>query len=240
MDKLSQFQNLIEITSLDKKIHGHMQKIEEELRRIDFLTSNVEKRKEELAELTNQLSQYNVENNELEKDLFNKTKAHAKAKDNLAMATSQKQLDSLEKEISNLEPAISELEDRGLELLELIEVSETKIDEANSFIKGSTQTIEEIKLEVEEIKKNEEEQIKNLEKRNQDLLNACESNFQTAFNSSLEKYRFKAPLTFIKGRDCRECSFAIDEGTRDAVDRNFSLEFCPGCSRLICPLAAST
>lgn len=240
MDKLSQFQNLIEITSLDKKIHGHMQKINEEIKRIDFLTANIEKRKAELAELTDQINQLNVENGQLEKDLFQKTSALSKTKEHLSMATSQKQLDSLEKEIENLEPAISLLEDRGFELLEELEEKETLIADANSFLSGSANTLKDITHEVEQIKTEEEKQIKILEDRSLQLIQACDKSFQTAYQAAQEKFRFKAPITFIQGRDCRECSFAIDEGTRDSVDRNFNLEFCPGCSRLICPLAATT
>lgn len=240
MDRKLQFQNLIECSSLDKKIHGHLLAIEEENKRIEFLTKRQAEKSDRLNQIKSELSDTKQQYAAIEKDLQQKYQNRVRSDEHLNLAATQKQADSLAKEIETLGLSIEKLEEQSFELMEKLEELEAETQEIETFLSGMLQTLQEAKTEVNEHNSKEEIEVNKYQSRIDTLLNACDESFKVAYLKTNEKYRFKAPLTFIKNKNCRECGFMIDEAARDNVDRNFMLEFCSGCSRIICPISATT
>ena len=240
MDRLQQFQNFVEIMALDAKIKSHLDIQADNHKRLQFVKVKREKSIEQNNQLEENLKEIKKESADVEAKLHQEGQKLTTAQEHLSMATNQKQLDSLEKEISVLGQSVDLLEDRGLELLEEIESRETELEKLAGFIKGSLTTIEEISEEVEKDNSEQDSKIKTHEERINFLLNECDDYFKKSFIQINEKYRFKNPLTFLSQRKCRECYMEVDETLRDNVDRNLSLEFCPGCGRIVCPISATS
>lgn len=239
MDKLLQFQNLIECASLDRKIKEHMDKITDEESRIDYVQSKKklkEERHQELLELVSNLKQKSQGN---ESELHKYYKNQQKSQEHLSMAANQKQADSIENELKNLGEKIEELENIELEILEEIEEVEKENKEIKEFLQNIDDTITNLKNEVFEIKTVEQERIDQHQERIEKLLNEIDSNYKNSYLETNKKFRFKSPLTFVQQRKCRECLFEVDEQTRDSVDRNYQIEFCSSCGRMIVPISAT-
>lgn len=239
MDKKIQFQNLIECSSLDKKIKMHLDKIAEEEKRIAFIEGQKHKKLEQLNSVTSDLEDLQSKNSGIEKELHQLYQNIEKSKEHLTMAQNQKQADSIQNELNTLQEKIDNFENEGLELLERTEELENQKKEVTDFLGNIDQTISDLKGEVSSLTAEETRQIKQYESRIETLLKEVDSSFKDAYNLTLKSFRFKAPITFIMGKKCRECHFEVDEYTRDNVDRNFQIEHCPGCNRLIVPISAT-
>lgn len=239
MDKKIQFQNLVECSSLDMKIKMHLDKIYDEEKRITFITSQKQKKLEEFDLVNNELNSLSLQNNQIEKELYKLYKNTERSTEHLAMAQNQKQADSTQHELELLRNKIDTLESEALEILEKIETVEIKKNELHNFLENIDQTIKEVTHEVSTLKNKESSSIEQYESRIKKLLDEIDPSFKEAYQISLKQFRFKTPLTFIMGKKCRECHFEVDEYTRDSVDRNFQIEHCSGCNRLIVPISAT-
>lgn len=240
MDRLLQFQNLIECSSLEKKIHSHLCTINEEVKRLDFILDKKLKKSDRYDQITQELHGTKQQIQVLEKDLQQKYQTIERSKEHLSLASNQKQADTLEREIQSLTESIETLEEQSLTLMEQIENQEAERDELHSFLEGVEATISELNTEIENIKTKEKKEIQIYEARIKDLLSNCDKDLSNAYAELAKKNRFDSPITFFKGKNCRECGFMIDESARDSVDRSFQLEFCSSCGRIICPMSATT
>ena len=238
--ELSFFSTLFRVQTLEEKIADHLEEIRQHQGRIKFIEDQREqnqKEKEEkqasLEEMKTNLSNGERQHHELTQDI-------EKAKEHLANASTQKQVDSLEAELANLTPRADELENSVLELMESIESLEEEIQSHEEFLQGSVETLKEIKSEVAGDVEKEEAEIETINKKIRGFFQEIPDNLQESYGKVNEKYLYKKPLSFAINRQCHQCKFDIGGNTQSQVDTGRVLEFCPGCGRLLIPLAAKS
>jgi len=236
--KLTDYSNLKEVHSLDNMIKTHLDKINEEKGRIDFIQQKRKQKDQEL--LTNR-----EEVNELEKRisahevlLFDLEKRLKNAEDHLPLATNEKEITALQNEINSISPQVNQLQDDCLSLLEKIEELECQITQSESFLAGSLTTLSEIKSEVEKVEMEELKSIHQYEERIKSLMEITDSNLVNAFLEIREKFRYKRPLVKIVNHSCDFCHFRVDQMTLSRVEACQSIETCSQCGRLLAPLEA--
>ena len=185
---MTTYKYLFDIQALDLVIHGHLNLIQEEERRLSFVSSQVDKRKEAYNLNCKELADQRAQIVSLEKELFSVDEKLLKSRDHIAMATNAQQISALEKEINDLSPKKDLLEEKILTLIDQTELLEKKNSEDETYFKGVEETLKEIKEDINQvteqnnIKVNKlEEQIKGLE---QDLPKNVNADFLSSRNTS--------------------------------------------------------
>ncbi|MFW5887388.1 MAG: zinc ribbon domain-containing protein, partial [Bacteriovoracia bacterium] len=236
--EIKDFQNLREIQSLDALIGKHLQNINEHQGRIANIKEQRSLRQEELEKESHQYEQLKPKLNKLETKLQQVITNLEKAKDRLTHMKTPQQVSATEKEIDSLEAQRQEIEDETLELMEILENFESKIEQHSKFLKGSAKSLEEISGEVSKEVAKEEKNISNLEDRIANLTSITDPRLISHFNQVNKKFRFKKPLSHIEQRSCSQCSFVINGQMQQEVENRDKINFCPGCKRLLIPQTA--
>ncbi len=235
---LQDFSSLVQVQSLENKIHEHIIKIEGHENRVNFIEKQRQTRQNELENLENQL----LENRKIiaddEKSLFKLESELEKTKFHLDQVTSQQQADALEKEITTLGPKAEGLEEQILENMEKQEDIITKQDSCQEFLNGSASTLEEIKTEVKADCDLENKEIGKYQDRINLLLDECPGDYKSLFVSINKRFKYKSPVTSISDGHCTSCRFAINGVQKATVEKGNSIELCSGCGRLLAPFAA--
>lgn len=234
---LIDFQNLLEIQSLELLQKKHIDKIEENNRRLTHITKLRAQKVESIVELNKNLAIEKELMANDEKELFIAEQKLSNTKEHLPMATSEKEVNALEKEIATLTPLIETLENTGLELLEKIELIEIEIKEGEEFLIGSKETYDEVKLEVDTENLVEEKELQNYQKRIDLIVPEIEKIFWTSYQDSSKDHKYKNPLTFLVQGKCQSCKFHIDTTSEKGIEAGNTTELCSGCSRLLTTLA---
>lgn len=236
--ELKDFTALKEIQSLDNMIKKHLDAIKNEESRKDHVLELREKKESEKVGLLNKLDENRALISELEKELFDWEKKREQAETNQSKAFDQKQAEALAKEIGQITPKCEECEEKILSLLEENEGIEIKISEADQFLAGSLETLEEISNEIYEETVEERKQINNYESRVRVLLEEIPKDLHDEFLRVREKYRFNLPLARIVNKACEKCRFQVDSQTLSLVDQARLITRCHQCERLLIPFDA--
>lgn len=236
--ELKDFTTLKEIQSLDNMIAKHLDAIKSEESRKDHILGMRQKRETEKVGLLKKVEENSALINELEKELFDWEKKRQQAELNQDRAKDQKQVEALEKEINQLTPKCEDCEEKILNLLEENEEIKVKVDEADEFLKGSGETLNQISKEILDETKEERHQITNYEERIEALITEIPKELLEAFNRAQKKYRFKMPLARIVNRACEKCRFQVDSQTLSLVDQARTIAHCQQCERLLIPFDA--
>ncbi len=140
---------------------------------------------------------------------------------------------ALEKEKEILDRRKQVLEKEILILMEKIEEIETKLKEIDNFFVESDKSIVEIETEIAADILKEEKKISSYMGRVAVLLNQCPSDFRSSFYQLIDKHGTTKFLAIIKDKTCQLCHVTIDPKTIGIASKDHSLEYCPGCGRLI-------
>ncbi len=236
--KLTDYSNLKEIHSLDNMIKVHLDRIKEEEARIEFITN---KRKQKDQELENHQNNKKILENEIsdiEVTLFDFEKRVSSAQGHQSMAASEKEANALQNEIDSLSPKIDELQELTLDKLEEIEKIELEITQAQNFLKGSQETLQEITIEVQEVVKEQQIPIDQYSQRIDLLIEDIPKPLYIQFSKIREKFRYNRPLVRILNHACEFCHFRIDQMSLERVESLQGIECCGQCGRLFTPLEA--
>ncbi len=236
--KLTDYSNLKEIHSLDNMIKVHLDKISEEESRIDFISQKRKQKDQELEDLILNKSALEKEISDSEVKLFDLEKRFKNANDHLPLASSEKEVNALQNEINTLGPQIDLIQESSLEKLEEIEELEKLINQSQNFLKGSLETLEEIKNEIEEVRKVESVPIHQYENRITLLIEQTPKSLFNHFKIVRDKFRYKRPIVRIVNHACEFCHFRVDQMTLDRVESMQGIENCTQCGRLFIPLEA--
>ena len=230
---LESFRHLIEIEALKKENLTNLARITSENKRI----SDLEERRKKTLVLNENLA--------LEEKSLKLTESQNQIEDlqlRLSKLTSQLSLSVTEKEQIAFENQIkivkSEIENLEMQYFEKLEKSEeilNHIQENHEFLKGSVNTLEEIKIEVKENITKEEAIIDNRKKRIDSLTDLCHPSLKTLYLDLEKRFAPKAAVSFLIDRKCTACHMQVDSVLAHSLDEGRSLETCPSCSRLLIP-----
>lgn len=230
------FSHLKEIQSLDNMIKTHLNAIEQEELRLSDITKIRERRTQEKQRLTETLESLGKESSAQEKELFVWEKRLEKANEQLPLAINEKEVSALEKERELAEGKVEEYQNSVLEKLEQMETIEDQIKDAEEFLKGSLETVQEIQEEIFKETKAEREKIENYERRINALKEMIPAAIWDVFARARQKHRFNSSLARIINNACEKCRFQVDSQTASRVELATSPEQCSQCERLLIPL----
>ncbi len=236
--KLTDYSNLKEIHSLDNMIKVHLDTIKEEEGRIEFITNKRKQKDQELEDLQNNKKILENEISDTEVTLFDLEKRVSSAQGHLPMATSEKEANALQNEVDSLSPKIDELQEFTLEKLEEVEKIELDILQAQNFLKGSQETLQEITEEVQKVVQEQQLPIHQYSERIDLLIEDIPKPLYTQFGKIREKFRYNKPMVRIINHACEYCHFRVDQMTLERVESLQGIECCGQCGRLFIPLEA--
>ena len=148
--ELKDFTALKEIQSLDNLIKVHLDAIKSEESRKDSVLALRSKRETEMVGFSQAKTENTALMAQLEKELHEWEKKREQAVVNQERAKDQKQIEAIEKELLQVTSSCEELEEKILSLLEKNDELESLIEEAQTFLKGSLETLNEIDKEIDE------------------------------------------------------------------------------------------
>lgn len=233
---LESFRHLIEIEALKKENQQNSLRIISENKRISDLE---ERRKKTLAQNENlALEEKSLKLTESQNQIEDLQLRFTKLTSQLSLAVTEKEQIAFENQMKLVKDEIEKLEMLYFEKLEKSEEALALIQENNEFIKGSVNTLEEIKKEVKENIAKEEGIIENRQKRINSLMELCHPSLKTLYLDFEKRFAPKSPVSFLIAKKCTACHIQVDAVLVHSLDEGRSLETCPSCSRLLIPETA--
>ncbi|MEA9355064.1 hypothetical protein SHI21_02575 [Bacteriovorax sp. PP10] len=230
---LDSFRHLIEIEALKKENQQNSLRISSENKRI----SDLEERRKKTLVLNENLTleEKSLKLTESQNQIEDLQLRLSKLTSQLSLAVTEKEQIAFENQIKIVKDEIERLEMLYFENLEKSEEFLALIQENNEFMKGSVNTLEEIKKEVKENIAKEEVIIENRKKRIDSLTDLCHPSLKTLYLDLEKRFAPKAAVSFLIDRKCTACHMQVDSVLAHSLDEGRSLETCPSCSRLLIP-----
>jgi predicted nucleic acid-binding Zn-ribbon protein len=230
---LDSFRHLIEIEALKKENQQNSLRISSENKRI----SDLEERRKKTLVLNENLTleEKSLKLTESQNQIEDLQQRHSKLTSQLSLAVTEKEQIAFENQIKIVKDEVEKLEMQYFEKLEKSEEFLALIQENNEFMKGSVNTLEEIKKEVKENIAKEEVIIENRKKRIDSLTDLCHPSLKTLYLDLEKRFAPKAAVSFLIDRKCTACHMQVDSVLAHSLDEGRSLETCPSCSRLLIP-----
>jgi predicted nucleic acid-binding Zn-ribbon protein len=230
---MDSFRHLIEIVALKKENLTNLGRIASENKRI----SDLEERRKKTLILNENLAleEKKLKLTESQNQIEDLQLRFSKLTSQLSLAITEKEQIAFENQIKIVKNEIENLEILYFENLEKSEEYLQLIQENNEFMKGSIDTLEEIKKEVKENISKEEVIIENRKKRIDSLTDLCEPSLKSLYLDLEKRFAPKAAVSFLIDRKCTACHMLVDTVLSHSLDEGRSLETCPSCSRLLIP-----
>ena len=235
---MESFKILKEINSLSQKKSELEASILKEEKRLDFIKKNREDRSHEKEDLNTLLKQFKSELMETENTISQLSSKIEKDKSNLSSLIDGNAITSLQKQIDDMKTNLDLNEEKGLELLEEIEETESKISDCVEFLTGSLESLNEIGQEVQLATRDYTEEIEILNNRNKALMEQLPENFKSRIELTLQKEIKISNFTRIKSDTCEFCRFNLSKIDIIAIEDKLALKSCQGCSRIFIPIQA--
>lgn len=230
---LDSFRHLIEIEALKKENQQNSLRISSENKRI----SDLEERRKKTLVLNENLAleEKSLKLTESQNQIEDLQLRLSKLTSQLSLAVTEKEQIAFENQIKLVKAEVENLEMQYFEKLEKSEELLALIQENNEFMKGSINTLEEIKKEVKENIAKEEVIIENRKKRIDSLMDLCHPSLKSLYLDLEKRFAPKAAVSFLIDRKCTACHMQVDSVLAHSLDEGRSLETCPSCSRLLIP-----
>ncbi len=207
MADVDDFFRLREYDSLMREVDRLRQGIAQESERLSRRKSELSDRIELLNSRESQFRQFNHQIAELDRRLAQHLSPEAKTK----------------------------LEEEGLKLLSEQEEISQLISEDQVFIKGFTQTVQELESEIlAEIQSSEAVIAQNL-KRADSVYATLPTEWHAQYQRILAKKPAHGVFSRIENLKCQFCRYTISKVLESEVDVGLQLKGCPGCGRLLLP-----
>lgn len=230
------FKILKEINSLNIKKNELQAKIAIELERIDKIQHTRSKRKEDLEVNEDKSHKLKVQLLEIDKKSEKLDQLISNSQQKINNSFEEKELNALNQQIDNAQIELDKIQEEGLELLEKKEALDEEITNAKSFLKGSLETIEEIRAEVNQENDNLFSELDQIEIRLNLLHEQIPLKASERIRSLIAKNKKLAPLAHISStKNCDICGYLIPHATEQAVEKELKLTSCPGCTRILIP-----
>jgi len=227
------FRNFIEIEGLKSKMALHLANISGENKRISDLSSKRESIDAEIKQF--QTTIHDLKLKDLELKISALESSLSKLKMQMNMVKNEKELSSLNHEIEHTKTQLTELESTYFLGLEKSEELNLKILEHQEFLKGSLQSLNEIKSEAEIIIEKNQQEIINYQKRVDAILENEKPAHKQLYLEMSTKFKTSSACSFINHKNCSACRINIDANTVNNVENGRALELCPNCGRILLP-----
>lgn len=230
---------LKEINSLLRLIDEQKELIKNESSRLSKIESLRQTRNEELDEVNSKISVLEVRTKDIEKELEALIKNKEQFERAVNEAKTQAALESSEKQFEFTLLNMNTLEEEQFGILEELEELSSLQKDAQEFLSGSLETLNEITSEVNELNAPRLSEISSLNNRISLIKEELPPLFQTKLESLLKKNLPLSPFTRIISHRCEYCKFQLSRVDEEAVEKTFALKNCSSCSRLFLPLDAA-
>lgn len=229
------FKILKEINSLEKSVEFLESENQEESARVEKLRAKEQQAQEEVKSWRGDLKSKRLEAQKNENLISALDTRLAKAQADARSSFDSKHVEALEREIEKLNVESEEAQDLGLEILESLEELEAHISEKENFLKGITETIEEIKVDVDEVCAKNQNEIEIKRKRISSALELLPENFKTAYQSVQKKRLPVSSFTKITAGKCAVCKMSVDKTKEAQVEEQLAIKTCSSCGRIFIP-----
>lgn len=228
-------QDIREIESLDRHIKEHLDHIQEQNKRIEFLNMQREQKTEASTETQETIKEKQTELTAKENELVKVDSQLEKTINNLSAVTTEQQLKSLESEKLKFAEAKDSLETEVFDLMETLETKAEELRELQEFLEGSAQTLKELEAEVHKSTTKDEIEIQQYQKRVNAIFNELQDPLKTKYGKARNKHRFKEPATYLITDNCPKCGLAVSPSKKNDILYLKSIETCSGCRRVFIP-----
>ena len=229
--------DLLEIQSIDNLIVAEQKVLAAQQERLQSLARQKEQKQTHLAELATNLAQLKKDMQLLETTLDGQSRRRQELKRSLTMVTTSAQLAAAESEQASLQQTIEANEDLLLTQLTQQETWQQEQADGLKFLQGLAQTTLAIQNEVSSLQQVAQSKISTWEKRINQLLAALDPNVKHLFQPIYERWRFKQPISFLKGEHCSVCAYTLGREQAAQINRGEIAEVCLNCGRLLAPEA---
>ncbi len=230
------FRILKEFQSLHLKRDELSKSIKNELQRIEKIEEQRTKRDKILQDDLIQLKELKSKMSKIENQINDTTNRLENSKKKMNQIVSQQELEAITSQIKSYENELSELEEHGLEVLDRTEILDESISNAQNFLIGSLETIEEIEKEIKEQNEPLYNELNILKERIEILKSQIPEKVLIRIlelQSNGPKY---SPITEISPQNtCKACGYLPPKALVDSVEIKLKLHSCPSCSRIFIP-----
>jgi predicted nucleic acid-binding Zn-ribbon protein len=233
------FKIIKEINSLEVKLNHFDNLKGEDKRRIERLYQQKEHRLDDLKS-------YSLKKDELQKELFQieiRTQEIEKEQSNIAQQLNQVLESNLQEKLNlqkhKLDDELNNIQEKGLLNLEAIETFAIEIQDAQSFLNGIDETIDEITHEILEKQNVDNLSEDHIKKRIEEVT----ADLTDEFKASYIKLRKHAPvhnsLSLLENNKCQFCHYEVNAKKLEDIQVKYQLHACEMCKRLLIPPESS-
>jgi predicted nucleic acid-binding Zn-ribbon protein len=235
---LPSFRHLIEIEALKKQNRENQLSIFGENKRILDLEARRKKTEIHSEELIQEEKKLKLHDTQQQVDLLQSRLS--KLNSQLTLATSEKEEKAFENQIKSIRQEMESLETLYFSHLERSEAIQIEILENKEFMKGSLESLANIKAEVETIIQSEEKIIANRNLRINSLIDDLPKGLKTLYLELEKKLQLttKRPISYLINKQCSDCHILLDSVLRSSLEEGRTIEICPSCDRLLIPETA--
>jgi len=233
---LPSFRHLIEIEAMKTQNQNDLAAIANEEKRISDLELLRENRRRNITSLDEEVKAMKLIEKQLEVESLELK--HKRTKEQLDMLTSEKEIKAMEHQLEVMASDLGQKEENYFSLLERSEAIAEEKKEAEEFLKGSANTIEDIKKEVEVERQKFNKQIENRNLRIISLEDQCHPALLKFYKEIEKKFAPKKAVAFLIDKKCSACFVQVDSMFKTALEEGRSMETCPNCGRFLIPETA--
>lgn len=231
------FRILKEINSLYLETRSLKEKIEQENSRLTKIENLRDEKNEIISVKSIELKELNGQILKTENSLADIQKSLNQAIGNKDKVFTENEIKAFESQIESYQSKLDEYENLGLEQLEKAEDIQQELKDAETFLKGSIDTLEEIKLEILDTNKPDLEKIQQHEQRIEQLFGDVPSELKTKFSALMHRNLKYGPVAQIDKNCCSVCGMEMPSLEIEKVEKHFQFKFCTTCDRLFIPIS---
>ncbi|HSE43371.1 MAG TPA: C4-type zinc ribbon domain-containing protein [Acidobacteriota bacterium] len=215
----------LQIASLNSRISGMPDQIQELDRKLDRFRRNLTEKKELIADNLKK-------RRELEGDLNLIETKRTRYKEQLDTVKTNKEYTALQHEIDGVTQAIRQIEDQILVLMEEAEQIKAALDEAQGALDREESVILKDKKVVEQQVEQLRVELQNLQAQRDEWIHQVPEEVMEVYNR-VARGRKGVAMAEAKNQICMECHMRIRPQLFQEIKRNDSVITCESCSRIL-------
>ncbi|MFN8369594.1 MAG: hypothetical protein U0T83_03095 [Bacteriovoracaceae bacterium] len=235
MIEQSTFDIFREIDSLEKYILSHQANISQNNKRVESIHKQRAVSETELTKINSQLSKDIKELNALETNLNKYENRINLLEERLKVVADNKQLTLTENELEQIRAEKIILENLILDLIDKTDNETMEVNNLNTFLSGSKNTLTEIEKEVAADNSTEQKNIKNYEERINSLIETIPPLVLSIYRPLKENFKRESVLTREKNGKCEKCHFELNKNAMETLHKRTQLVKCNYCQRIFVP-----
>jgi predicted nucleic acid-binding Zn-ribbon protein len=156
----------------------------------------------------------------------------------LSLAVTEKEQVAFENQIKLIKIEIEKSETEYFSNLETSESLLSEIEDKNTFLKGSLETLEEIRSDADQNISIEQKAIDNRDLRINSLMDLIHPSLKSIYLELQKSFKTKNAVSYLIDKKCSECHMQADSILKNSLEEGRSIEMCPSCGRLLIPETA--